>query len=203
MTMKKTLKIVIPILVLSLLAFIGYKVVSKINHKKQVAENIKQMPNFSYLTLEQFGLSDDLYIKMNARGKALTDFENFKAILEKKINYEQWEDSTSQNQRKFADKVDTDWTEFLWHYKDEKFLIDDAFMKVVGLHLITQIKGQETNDTLKAHELNDKITKIYNHPNSIMPEDFDKETFNFIVTTLDNYAKANISDLSSCMAIIT
>ena len=52
MTMKKTLKIVIPILVLSLLAFIGYKVVSKINHKKPVAENIKQMPNFSYLTLE-------------------------------------------------------------------------------------------------------------------------------------------------------
>ena len=50
--MKKTLQIVIPILVLSLLAFIGYKVVSKINHKKQVAENIKQMPNFSYLTLE-------------------------------------------------------------------------------------------------------------------------------------------------------
>ena len=52
MTMKKALKILIPILVLSLLAFMGYKVVSKINHKKQVAENIKQIPNFSYLTLE-------------------------------------------------------------------------------------------------------------------------------------------------------
>ena len=50
--MKKALKILIPILVLSLLAFMGYKVVSKINHKKQVAENIKKMPNFSYLTLE-------------------------------------------------------------------------------------------------------------------------------------------------------
>lgn len=50
--MKKTLKILIPILVVSLLAFMGYKVVSKINHKKQVAENIKQMPNFSYVTLE-------------------------------------------------------------------------------------------------------------------------------------------------------
>lgn len=50
--MKKILKILIPILVLSLLAFIGYKVVCKINHKKQVAENIKQMPNFSYLTIE-------------------------------------------------------------------------------------------------------------------------------------------------------
>ena len=50
--MKKTLKILIPILVISLLAFMGYKVVSKINHKKQVAENIKKMPAFSYLTLE-------------------------------------------------------------------------------------------------------------------------------------------------------
>ena len=50
--MKKILKIVIPILVISLLAFMGYKVVSKINHKKQVAENIKKMPAFSYITLE-------------------------------------------------------------------------------------------------------------------------------------------------------
>ena len=50
--MKKTLKIVIPLLVISLLAFMGYKVVSKINHKKQVAENIKKLPTFSYVTLE-------------------------------------------------------------------------------------------------------------------------------------------------------
>ena len=50
--MKKILKIIIPILIISLLTFMGYKVVSKINHKKQVAKNIKQMPNFSYLTLE-------------------------------------------------------------------------------------------------------------------------------------------------------
>ena len=50
--MKKILKILIPILVISLLAFMGYKVVNKINHKKQVAENIKQMPAFSYVTLE-------------------------------------------------------------------------------------------------------------------------------------------------------
>lgn len=50
--MKKILKIVIPILVISLLAFMGFKLVSKINHKKQVAENIKKMPAFSYLNLE-------------------------------------------------------------------------------------------------------------------------------------------------------
>lgn len=50
--MKKILKILIPIIIIALLAFMGYKVVAKISHKKQVAENIKKIPNFSYLTLE-------------------------------------------------------------------------------------------------------------------------------------------------------
>lgn len=36
---------------------------------------------FYQLPLDHFGLSDDLYIKMNARGKQLTMFENFKADL--------------------------------------------------------------------------------------------------------------------------
>ena len=34
---------------------------------------------FQFLNLKEFKLTDDLYIKMNARGKSLTDFENFKA----------------------------------------------------------------------------------------------------------------------------
>ena len=40
---------------------------------------------FRFLNLDKFKLSDDLYIKMNARGKPLSDFENFKARLEKTI----------------------------------------------------------------------------------------------------------------------
>lgn len=50
--MKKYLKIILPIVVISLLAIMGYKVIDKINYKKQVAENIKQMPVFSYFDLE-------------------------------------------------------------------------------------------------------------------------------------------------------
>lgn len=48
--------------------------------------------SFHYIELQNFGLSDDLYIKMNARGKPLTDFENFKAKFEQHINKESWED---------------------------------------------------------------------------------------------------------------
>lgn len=40
---------------------------------------------FQFLNLEAFELTDDLYIKMNARGKLLSAFENFKAWLQNYI----------------------------------------------------------------------------------------------------------------------
>jgi hypothetical protein len=40
---------------------------------------------FQLLDLKQFDLSDDLYIKMNARGKPLTTFETFKARFERHL----------------------------------------------------------------------------------------------------------------------
>ena len=39
---------------------------------------------FHLLILENFGLSDDLYIKMNARGRLLTSFENLKVEIQDK-----------------------------------------------------------------------------------------------------------------------
>ena len=45
----------------------------------------KQLISFYYVLLENIGLTDDLYIKMNARGRLLTPFENFKAGLQKEI----------------------------------------------------------------------------------------------------------------------
>jgi hypothetical protein len=45
---------------------------------------------FHFLDLERFGLTDDLYIKMNARGKPLTPFENFKAWLVGRVAPEPW-----------------------------------------------------------------------------------------------------------------
>jgi uncharacterized protein with ParB-like and HNH nuclease domain len=44
----------------------------------------KKTITFHLLVLEHFGLSDDLYIKMNARGRQLTPFENLKAELQEK-----------------------------------------------------------------------------------------------------------------------
>jgi uncharacterized protein YecE (DUF72 family) len=68
---------------------------------------------FHYLNLQDLGLSDDLYIKMNARGKLLTPFENFKAQLQKRIKDEKWEEECIITE-KFDYKIDTTWAEFFW-----------------------------------------------------------------------------------------
>ena len=83
---------------------------------------------FYYLPLDNFGLSDDLYIKMNARGKQLTSFENFKADL---IGYIQRQvdnnNLSGENREKWKElldpqegipiKIDTRWTDIFWNNK--------------------------------------------------------------------------------------
>lgn len=81
---------------------------------------------FLYIKLENFGLSDDLYIKMNARGKALTPFENFKSRLEKHIKDNAWEKDSINPQEMFAHKIDTTWTDLFWKYRKEIKRISDT-----------------------------------------------------------------------------
>lgn len=73
---------------------------------------------------------EDLYIKMNSRGKPLTDFENFKAHFEKTI---QW----SPRRAEFERKVDTDWSDLLWDLRGDDDLIDDEFLRY--LEFVTEI----------------------------------------------------------------
>ena len=80
---------------------------------------------FQLLDLEDFGLSDDLYIKMNARGKPLTEFENFKARYESVLeSLFAKETRTIDGQRLpvakyFARQMDTKWADFFWTHRDE------------------------------------------------------------------------------------
>ncbi|NHW58470.1 DUF262 domain-containing protein, partial [Escherichia coli] len=60
--------------------------------KTNVWEKLNNI-SFHYIEMQNFGLSDDLYIKMNARGKPLTDFENFKAKFEQYIKQNNWENN--------------------------------------------------------------------------------------------------------------
>ncbi|CAM2802057.1 MAG: redoxin domain-containing protein [Paludibacter sp.] len=49
--MKKIFKIVLPLVFVSLISLMGYKIVTKIKHKKEIAANIKTIPAFIYQNL--------------------------------------------------------------------------------------------------------------------------------------------------------
>jgi len=98
--------------------------------KKLTSEESRPI-TFLYIKLENFGLSDDLYIKMNARGKALTPYENFKSRLEKHINDNNWEKDIITPQEKFAHKIDTIWTDLFWKYRKEIIRISDIGEKTI------------------------------------------------------------------------
>lgn len=79
---------------------------------------------FYFLSIKDMGLTDELYIKMNSRGKPLTEFEHFKA---------EWEGYMQKLSADAADrisrKIDLSWTDILWPYKGDNDIIDDEFIK--------------------------------------------------------------------------
>lgn len=65
---------------------------------------------FNFLKIDEYGLGDNLYIKMNARGKSLSEFENFKASFENIISKHK---ESSEN---FIKKIDGIWLDAFWGY---------------------------------------------------------------------------------------
>ena len=124
---------------------------------------------FHFKQLNDIGLTDDLYIKMNSRGKALTDFESFKARFEKHIkenefekdlllteeNKEQWEELTRKT---FSHKIDTDWTDLFWKYRGDNNLVDNEFVKFIASIAINSYA--EDQEIFKSEDEDNLIRKI-------------------------------------------
>lgn len=124
---------------------------------------------FHFKQLNDIGLTDDLYIKMNARGKALTDFENFKARFEKHIkenefekdlsltesNKEQWKELTEKT---FSHRIDTVWTDLLWKHRGDDNLVDNEFVKfIAGIAINSYAENQEIFKSKDEDRLTRKI----------------------------------------------
>ena len=73
--------------------------------------------------------ADDLYIKMNARGKPLSDFENFKSDLISHIG------SICDD---YARKLDTEWTDVFWNeFKNEDHKeFDPSYMMFINRYIV-------------------------------------------------------------------
>lgn len=105
---------------------------------------------------DKLPISDDLYIKMNARGKPLTNFENFKADLVAWIQHQQNGDQTNFEAVKdtasslsysqhFPIQIDNAWTDVFWNYaknyaKDSfDGKIDDQYFAFINRFVVNKI----------------------------------------------------------------
>ncbi|WP_339856669.1 DUF262 domain-containing protein [Pseudohongiella acticola] len=82
---------------------------------------------FQFLELENFDLSDELYIKMNARGRLLTDFEKFKAWFCRRLE-------TFKDGSLVECKIDQQWTDLFWALSQRmKFNFDELYLRFFNL----------------------------------------------------------------------
>ena len=112
--------------------------------------------SFHFIPIENFGLTDNLYIKMNSRGKALTVFEEFKANFIDFLDKKYGEDK----KKYFSDKMDGVWTDFFWKHKEED-LIDKPFMRYFYFvtEMLYYLRLNKT-ETVSPFEFVDKNPKI-------------------------------------------
>ncbi len=143
--------------------------------KKEFFERLldeqKPIITFLFLNLKEFSLTDDLYIKMNSRGKPLSDFENFKAKFEQslenveigdrvfEIDYDGIKKKVPLHEY-FAFNIDTKWADLFWNYRnlqnrdaqnratDNNF--DDEFVNFIRIIFTAQYTVENPNiDYLK------------------------------------------------------
>lgn len=96
---------------LSIIVEISGRIKKNLGDKTGIVNFIDKDENnpfqFDFIYVDDISKSDDLYIKINARGKALSPFENLKSDIDEYWNNE---DKT---------KLDAEWTEFVWNQLDE------------------------------------------------------------------------------------
>ena len=85
--------------------------------------------SFYFLAVKDMGLTDEIYVTMNSRGKPLTDFEHFKAEFKSRLD-----EIDAELSDRIILKIDTVWTDLLWTYRANfaDNVIDDGFLAYFG-----------------------------------------------------------------------
>lgn len=126
----------------------------------------KRLITFQILDLgaKGFELTDELYIKMNARGKQLTPFENFKANFIQFID-KNFKDSILQHPIKgsisysgyFSYKIEKEWTDLFWAFRGDKATIDVEITNY--FEFVAQMCFYKLNRNAKAEDFKNSFSQ--------------------------------------------
>lgn len=139
---------------------------------------------FYYMSLEKLAQSDDLYIKMNARGKVLSHFENFKAdLIDWMANPENPETELFNSHveggiyakhlyyQMISSKIDGVWSAYFWNTTksnswDGDKMIDNLFLRFFCRYELGQYI---INNNLREHKSDSKYELLTSLANENKP----------------------------------
>ena len=178
---------------------------------REYQDNVQPPIAFYYFPLEKYRLTDDLYIKMNARGKALTDFENFKAdfldLVKKRfkednnsIAEDALEIDASKREVEFASKMDNAWTDIFWKYKTETDVIDDIYFAFISRFFLNVLIVSD--DTVSADKWESSLQEKADNSlgKKLYRDELSFDDFELYEKIID---LAKIEDLEKCLDSIS
>lgn len=159
---------------------------------ENLTENDKITFDFIDIKSNEFKLTDELYIKMNSRGKPLTPFENFKAqfaglLASKQTDYEnitrEYGNTSVSYQQYFAFKIDSIWMDLFWNYRNKTVnKIDTSIYRFINF-VAEFLFFRENPDALSADAKND-----FEFLNNVFSK---KENIDFLFDSLDFLSSLN------------
>lgn len=101
--------------------------------------------SFHFMELENVESGNDLYIKMNSRGKQLTDFENLKVEIEDAAEKSGF---NKDELNEIAYNFDKTWTDLFWSVANKSGPIDNYFLNylIFIARIITNLNGENYNN---------------------------------------------------------
>jgi hypothetical protein len=120
---------------------------------------------FDFMDLDSLNQTDELYVKMNSRGKQLSDYEHFKSWLQEKhkdTDEQEWIQT-------FWKKLDTVWLNYFWQNIDSSFnSLDNFYYNYIKNLALTHFMA--INQELPFEKLKDlygliKNSEVYNSNN--------------------------------------
>ncbi|MGJ9424894.1 DUF262 domain-containing protein [Nesterenkonia halotolerans] len=127
---------------------------------QRITESAKPAISFHFLPIEDMPSGEELYIKMNSRGKPLTEFETFKARFEQIL-----EETMPQGRfDELIHKLDGPWTDVLWRYHGGDYVVDDEFMRY--LEFIIEICEWRDGVVGGSDRLLDRAQRVFASDNS-------------------------------------
>lgn len=154
--------------------------------REQFENSVKPSVFFHFVELSDLGREDDLYIKLNARGRSLTPFENFKSQFVtqcKKV-------CDGELYTEIESALDNKWADYIWDKGEEEKYDEyylDFFDNVLSNHKILQ---KDKNNNTSNNE--DPFNWIYTYDYSKI----DYSVFKTIRNTLNYISSYTESDAS-------